>query len=403
MNSEFSPSLFVQSLVAPNTLDLADELLSKPKREKRERGSRWILDNSLSPADLYVYLKARFGTPNGVTMIVRGAHSDNFIQWHYSLKSGSSKFDILGLNTRTEFWLSGYGNLGNNDWIELVASIKRDFSRFSPKMKEVRKQLENWRLFYNPYHRLERIVKKYYEELSEITKSNFDLPKDPPPSPLFYFSAEDNVKKGVDEFVSKIHAVSAKYTRVLELSTNLRLICPVWAEAFINFIIFVLSRDEIKFDNRLYQDFIRKEIDVRVKLLHINCKGFEKAIDANHELYKDFHSLMNERNDLLHGNIDPEKLGYETVYFDGTIPLFTEPQGFARNSLGVSLKGIEPEITLKRVELVRSFIEFILSHLEKPYREQLSLILEKRELGWRSETKRIGVLFADFILEGFAG
>jgi len=399
MNPEFSAPLFIQSLIAPQTRDLADEWLSNKKRGK---GSRWILDKSLAPADLYVYLKARFGPPNGVMMIVRGPHSDNFIQWHYTLKSGSSNFEILGLNTRTEFWISDYPNLGDNHWTELVDSIKKDFSRFGTKLNEIRKSLENWRLFYNPYHRLERIIKKYSKDLSEITKSNFDLPSEPPAFPLVYSSANDSIKKEIDEFASKIQSLSDKYARAQELSTSLRLICPVWAEAFINFLIFVLSRSEIKNDKRLYQDFIRKEIDVRVKLLHINCVGFEKPIDANHQVYKNFQSLMNERNDLLHANIDPEKLGYETVFFDGTIPLFTEPQGLARNSLGVSLTGIEPDETLKRIALVRSFIEFILNHLEKPYREQLSLILDKRELGWRSETSRIGVLFADFIAEGFA-
>jgi len=43
----------------------------------------------------------------------------------------------------------------------------------------------------------------------------------------------------------------------------------------------------------------------------------------------------------MHGNIDPNKLAYETVYFDDTIPLFTQTQGLARNSLGVSLIGID--------------------------------------------------------------
>jgi hypothetical protein len=257
MNPQFSPSLFVQSLVAPSTGDLADEVLSKHKR-KRGKGSRWILDDRLSPADLYVYLKARFGPPNGVIMIVRGPHSDNFIQWHYTLKSSSSTFEILGMNTRTEFLISDYPALGNNDWTELVESIKRDFSRFGPKMKEVRKQLEKWQLFYNPYHRLDTIVKKHYEELSEITKSNLDLLTDPPAFPSVYSSEEDSLKKRIDEFISRIQGVSDKYRRLLELSTNLRLICPVWAEAFINFLIFVLARGEIKNDNRLYQDFIRR-------------------------------------------------------------------------------------------------------------------------------------------------
>ena len=134
----FSPSLFVQSLVAPHTRDLADERLSKKKLGK---WSRWILDTSLlSSADLYIYLKARFGPPNGVMMVVRGPHSGNFIQWHYTLKSGTSNFDIIGLNTRTEFWISEYPNLGVDNWVELVAEIKKDFKRFGPKLKEIKKE-----------------------------------------------------------------------------------------------------------------------------------------------------------------------------------------------------------------------------------------------------------------------
>jgi hypothetical protein len=298
--------------------------------------------------------------------------------------------------------LSGHGMLGEDDWHELVEAIKGDFGRFGPKMKETRKTLEKWRLFYNPYHRLDRIVRRNYEELSEIAKSNLELPKDPQAFSVLYSAGENQVKKDIDEFLTQMQSMHAKYERARELSTNLRLICPVWAEAFINLVIFVLTRKDIKDDNRLYQDFLRKEIDIRVKLLHINCEGFERAIDTTDRQYKDFHSLMNERNDLLHGNIDPEKLGYETVYFDGTIPLFTQPQGLARNSLGVSLIGIEPAITLKNVESVRSFIEFVLGHLAKEYREQLSLILDTRDLGWRAETKRIGILFGDFVAEGYA-
>jgi hypothetical protein len=207
---------------------------------------------------------------------------------------------------------------------------------------------------------------------------------------VIYSSEKDTGHKHIKEFISRMQAVHSKYTRMLELSTSLRLICPVWAEAFINFLIFGLTRNEIKDDARLYQDFVRKEIDVRIKLLHINCVGFAKAIDTSDQRYKDFHSLMNDRNDLLHGNINPEKLSYETVYFDKMIPLFTEPQGLARNSLGVSLKGVEPATTLQHVQLVESFMEFILSHLDTPYKEEISLVLSKRELGWRSDTNKMG-------------
>ena len=123
-------------------------------------------------------------------------------------------------------------------------------------------------------------------------------------------------------------------------------------------MIFILARHELKNDARLYQDYIRKDIDVRVKLLHINCVEFERPINSEDAAYKDFHSLMNDRNDLLHGNIDPRKLSYETVYFDKTIPLFTELQGLAKNSLGVSLVGAEPLESLKRIKINLSTCPF---------------------------------------------
>ena len=399
MATIFFASKFVQTLTAPNTHDLADEWLSKKEYGK---GSTWNLKSNLSPADLYVYLKARFGPPNGVMMLARAPHSDNLIQWHYTLKSDSAKLEIVGFNTRTEFMISDYPNLSEADRSALVDAIKMDFGRLGHEMNNVRKELEKWRLFYNPYYRLEKTVTRYYEELSDLTKSDLELPADPPThSSVFMPSGTSLEKAKMEVYLSRIRELSDKYSRAADLSASLRLLCPVWAEAFINFIIFILSRDEKKKDERLYQDYLRRDVDVRVKLLHVNCKGFVKPIDAGDQHFKNFQSLMNDRNDLLHGNIDPDKLSYETVFFDGTIPFFTEPQGLARNSLGVSLKGIEPEESVNRVETVRSFIDYTIGHLEVSYGEQLRLMLNKRELGWRALTKKIGILFPDYIAESF--
>ena len=44
-------------------------------------------------------------------------------------------------------------------------------------------------------------------------------------------------------------------------------------------------------------------------------------MDATSERFKNFHTLMNGRNDFLHGNVDPTKLKFDSVFFDyGTIP-----------------------------------------------------------------------------------
>src|SRR5262245_54955741 len=45
----------------------------------------WANDGSISLLDLYCYLEARFGPPNGISMLFRKPSSDNAIQWHYTL------------------------------------------------------------------------------------------------------------------------------------------------------------------------------------------------------------------------------------------------------------------------------------------------------------------------------
>lgn len=398
MSFKDTTAIYVQSLKAPDFTILADEVLSNKRRAK---GSVWTVDESITPADLYIYFHARFGSPNGTMMVARAPHSNNLIHWHYTLKSGSTYLDVIGLSTRTELWISDYTNLTDEDWRALIAAIKNDFGSYGKELTAVRAKLEKWRLFYNPYRRLETIVEKLSQELSQIDASTLVLPPDPTATPGLMLKDSLSKTDDLHEFTRKIAEAAKNYALARERSICLRLLCPVWGESFVNFVIFFLARDEIKNDDRLYQEYIRNDIDIRIKLLHINCKHFDKPIDTSQRAYKDFHSLMNDRNDILHGNVDPSKLGYETVYFDGTIPLFTESQGLAINSLGKSLIGIEPSETLTRVKIVRSFIEFILGHIEPSVRGQLILLLKQRDIGWRSDIKGLGILF-DNVIGGFA-
>lgn len=43
------------------------------------------VENQLSPADLYCYLHARFGPPNGFQNFLRKDDSDNLIHWDWTL------------------------------------------------------------------------------------------------------------------------------------------------------------------------------------------------------------------------------------------------------------------------------------------------------------------------------
>jgi hypothetical protein len=202
-----------------------------------------------------------------------------------------------------------------------------------------------------------------------------------------------------DEF----KASAAAYTEALHLGVGLRLVAPVVAEAFVNLLIFLTGKDDIKNDARLYDSVIRQPIDVRVKALHLHCRGFAEPVRDSDEQFKRFHSLMNSRNDTVHGNVDPKRLAFGTVFFEDTTPLPPTCEKLSENVLKNSLKHVEPETALDDFKTVCDFIDFLMTKLEEPVRPQVEMVSQTRDLGWREDTKRVGVLFSNWVAEGYMG
>ncbi len=343
----------------------------------------WAPGGSLSPADLYCYLKARFGQPNGTVMLTTSATSDNVIHWHYTIVTGDESLEIYGISSRIELVALSVGRLCDEDWTELVCRLKADFARFGEKMKKVRDSLERWTIFVNPYYRLENAVADLHARIVDLDLKVSDLPEVP------------KDKKGLLEFQERAKELGLKYAEAAELGISLRMITPVWGESFVNLLIFLLATDYIKSDRRLYEDLLRREIDIRVTLLHQNCDGFRSPVDRKVGPVKEFLTVMNARNDYLHGNVDPRKLAVDSVFFEGKRPIFPRYQTFTERSLAPRLKQIEPERVIQDIYRVEAFMAYVLERLEPSVREEVKIVMASPLPGWREDTGRIGVLFSD--------
>ena len=98
------PNDLVATLAAPPTSELIGEI----RRPDRPTGSRNLsLRNEIAPSDLYVYLGARFGTPNGLQNLLRKDRSDNLIHWEWMLRTPSGWILFQGMNFRTAVILLG--------------------------------------------------------------------------------------------------------------------------------------------------------------------------------------------------------------------------------------------------------------------------------------------------------
>ncbi|MGN6520950.1 MAG: hypothetical protein ACTHK2_16155 [Dokdonella sp.] len=377
------PQNFLESLSCPHPKVVFERLL---KGEKESGATIWAWKNEVSPADLYCYLGARFGRPNGPQNFFRADDSDNLIHWDWVLDHPEGVLHIFGMNFRTEVWITGVPNTTDIERLELATRIKADFKNHGPQIAKVRASLEKWTEFVNPYQRLRRSVEKMLLDIRELDlKPETEMLPDPT-------SANE---PAIDEW----SAILARYSKGLGLCFGVRSMLPVMAEAYVNFLLFVLMRPEYKNDERLRENALRQPIDVRVKSLHMTCVGFAKPIDYASTECKAYHNLVNERNDLLHGNVVLEKLRFNEVYFHGKVPVFKEYRSMWERSVGVEIGAVGLPRLEQEVQTVKSFIEYLTTCMRPEIKKQIDLMCEKRELGWNQQNGRIGVLFPDHLVD----
>lgn len=353
-----------------------------------KNGVMWEFTNEIKPLDLYCYLYAKYGAPNGIQNFLRSDDSDNLIHWEWTLAGEYGLTSIQGQNFRSEVHLIGDFKGKGLTLKDFITQIKSDIGNQGKKISELKKGLEKWTQFVNPYKRIESAVNLHFDKLVEL---NLNLLEDKVPQA----TSEEEWKT----YGERWSAVSKKYSYAVGLTFGLRSMLPVLAESFVNLVLFVLCRPDIKSNERLFQNTIRQPIDVRVQSLHINCIGFDSPIDYSSEECKKFHTLMNERNDLLHGNVEVNKLSIGDVFFNKRVPLFIQYEDFWDKSIGVSMQSVKFDAIHQDRVVVDNFITYILSKLSADIKGQLELIMEKGQLGFNHKTGRIGVLFPEHMVD----
>jgi hypothetical protein len=121
---------------------------SKGKRRRR-RPAVLVVRQHLTPVDMYCYLKARFGKPNGFQEALRKNDSDNWIHWHFQLKASDEDVVVFGTSREVHFALSE--RMTDEDWRDLILAIKADYKRVGGEKATVLKSLERWVIFPNKF------------------------------------------------------------------------------------------------------------------------------------------------------------------------------------------------------------------------------------------------------------
>lgn len=296
---------------------------------------------------------------------------------------------IMGLNMRTEIHLLGQWNPAELSCQQMIDFLKNDYAKYGKQMSEFRKNsLEHWDLFVNPYQNIRAATMQLAKDLDALDLNPESEKVNNPTTHIEY----QNIKE-------KWTSLMERYHRGVGLALGIKIMTPILAEAFINLVIYLLCKPDIKSNIRLYESIIRANIDIKVQSLHVNCIGFKRPIDWASAACSKYNGIVNERNDLLHGNVCIDKLKFQDIYFKGTVPVFTEYRTMWQQSIGVAINASGLNEVKSGLQIIRDFESYIMSCMDDNIQTELKMIINKRDLGLNRSTSRVGILFPDYLVD----
>jgi hypothetical protein len=376
--------------VAAWRIPTRDEMLgfydaNRMKKESPFRGGSFlIVRKHLKVVDLYAYLRARFGEPNGFQNWLRADDSDNWIHWDFNLKADNVDVYLAATSRAVHFHIGEL--MADSDWIDLIHALKRDFARVAEKKSQMLKSFEKYVVFQNKFKLLADDCAQLHALISDIPPFDGRLPA----------GARNDQELEESQRVLKAQADRAE--GLFSNCLKLRLMTPIMAEAFINMMILVFCKDDIRNDQTQYDAFVRSKISERLNLLPQHCDGFKCAIDVRTEAYRDFMRVMSRRNFELHGNVDPIREQIEVVYFEGKRPLFAQSGDHQLKFFEHLEKINEPEKVVKDYESVHLFLYEITLCLSEQHRAFFEHIAGTSYPGYEVRMKRVNRILPDYVV-----
>ena len=369
-----------------------DRLKRKAKRARRKKKgkSSLVLQQTISPFDAYTYLHARFGPPNGMQTFLAKDDSDNLFHWDYNLRAGKKELIFIGASEEVHVWFDD--DQSDADCLRFIENLRADFGRVGQAKGRFASTLEKWSIFPNQYLAIANRCAELHEAIElampkvekQILADNLTTQK--------LIAMRTRASHG--KLMSAITAAP----------TELSVLTPIMFESFIGLIVAGLIRPEVKQDQQAFTEFVRSPLNQKLTQLADKCRGFARPIEQNNPVFGRYWSVVNRRNDILHGNVDPVRDALEVVYFHGKRPLYKSGGDRIRRHWVRLLDQYRPGEVIGDYIAAHEFIIEILNHLTPPFRRTMQLVLEDTQPGWDNRRKILGRLFpghvATTIFEG---
>jgi hypothetical protein len=354
---------------------------ARARRGSRSRNRSLVLQGSLSPFDVYTYLHSRFGKPNGIQTMLAADDSDNLFHWDWNLKAGLHDLSFIGATQ--EVHVKFGRSMSDAACRRFISALKADFARVATEKGRFAGTLEKWRIFPNRFLTLANRCGELFATL-ERTVPRLERMLDGA-------NDRDLIAQGSAKRASRLMG------DLMTVPTELSVLTPVMFESFLGLIVALLIKPEIRTDQAAFQSFVRSPLNIKLTSLADRCRGFVRSLDQADPVFGRYWQVVNRRNDIIHGNVDPMRDVLEVVYFDGKRPLYTAGGDRIRQHWSGLMRQYRPSEVMEDYVATHEFILDILDHLHPVTRDLVDRLIRDTQPAWDDRRKMFGVLFPDAV------
>lgn len=324
---------------------------------------------------LYALLKCKISDqPNGSYDFFRiGLPLGNMIWWDFVLECDKGVIQIW----RTPFMIQGTCDFEGE--FDLQSFLESNIKKYSAEIEQTIEQLEKHTIYINHYQSYKECVKTLWKEISSLSL----VPPNSPKHHIVVSNSElDSYHKELNEFINN----SIKYHA---LAKSLVLNAAFKVESYLNLIIRIGSRPELKMYPEVLSKFLRQDFSYRIKNLRFYTQIFQEDVDLKSDIYREVKELMTLRNKYVHYEEDTihNKLG--EIFYDRNYPLHpTEENRPAVEATKQTYLKPDLETVRKAYETSNKFVRMVESLILPQLRSRLSFVITQNPIGY-NETKGI--------------
>lgn len=355
----------------------------KSRRAKRGSGSMLVLQECVSPFDAYTYLHARFGEPNGLQTLLARDDSDNLFHWDFYIKAGGANLQFVGASEEVHVHFDF--DISDKDCRAFIACLRADFGRVGQEKGRFAGRLEKWNIFPNQFLAIASRCADLYEDISTA------LPR------IERNILADKLTTQALMAAKRRKSHAKLMSAITTAPTELSVLIPVLFESFIGLIVAVMVKPDIRRDAEAFGALVRCPLNKKLTGLAERCWGFARPLVQEDPVFGRYWTVVNRRNDIIHGNVDPVRDALEVVYFHGKRPLYKTGGDRIRQHWKRLIDRYRPHEVLDDYLAMYALILDILEHMTVDGRRTIEMIMEDTQPGWDNRRKKPGRLFPDHV------